>query len=362
MSLAPRERIPVAVLGATGAVGQAFVRLLADHPWFRLAEVAASERSAGKSYAEAARWSGDGLDQDAARLSVLPCISTEVRAPIIFSALDSNVAGTVEEEFAADGRFVLTNARNHRMDPDVPILVAEVNATHLPVLKFQQRQRGWSGGIIANGNCASIVVAMALAPLQAAFGVRNVFLATLQALSGAGYPGVPSLDIVGNIIPFIGGGEEEKIEREVPKMLGTLVEGRMIPAPMTVSAQVHRVPVEHGHTASMAIALEGSATPEEVRRAIKDWAPLPGITKLPSAPPEALVILEGEDRPQPRRDADRGRGMTITIGRIRSDPIFDVRLVACGHNIVRGAAGASILNAELLAAEGWIPAASQVAK
>jgi aspartate-semialdehyde dehydrogenase len=189
-----------------------------------------------------------------------------------------------------------------------------------------------------------------------------VFLATLQALSGAGYPGVPSLDIVGNIIPFIGGGEEEKIEREVPKMLGTLVEGRMIPAPMTVSAQVHRVPVEHGHTASMAIALEGSATPEEVRRAIKDWKPLPGITKLPSAPPEALVILEGEDRPQPRRDADRGRGMTITIGRIRSDPIFDVRLVACGHNIVRGAAGASILNAELLAAEGWIPAASQVAK
>ena len=355
MTAAPRERIPVAVLGATGAVGQTFIRLLAEHPWFRLAEVAASERSAGRPYGEAARWIAGGLPDDAAGMPVLPCDPAAVHAPIVFSALDASVAGEVEERFARAGRMVLTNARNHRMDADVPLVIPEVNAEHLALLTAQRRQRGWTGGIVANGNCAAIVITMALAPLHRAFGVERVFAATLQAVSGAGYPGVPSLDILGNVIPFIGGGEEEKIEAETPKMLGALRGPAVEPAAMTISAQVHRVPVEHGHTAALAIGLARRASPDEVGAAIREWQPATARRGLPSAPDRALVLLGEQDRPQPRRDADRGDGMTVTIGRLRPDTIWDVRLVACGHNTVRGAAGASVLNAELLVADGWLP-------
>lgn len=347
--------IPVAVLGATGAVGQTFIRLLAGHPWFTVTDVAASERSAGKPYAEAARWIDGEMPDEVAALPVVACDPREVSAPIVFSALDSTVAGVVEQAFARAGRLVLTNARNHRMDSDVPLVIPEVNPDHLHLLTVQRRRRGWSGGIVANGNCAAIVVTMALAPLERAFGVEQVFVATLQAVSGAGYPGVPTLDILGNVIPFISGGEEEKIETEPPKMLGTLVDDAIAHAPIRVSAQVHRVPVEHGHTTSMAVTLRRRATPDEVRDAIAGWRSGIAGRALPSAPREALVLLDERDRPQPRRDADRGGGMTVSVGRVRPDPIGDVRLVACGHNIVRGAAGASILNAELLVATGWLP-------
>lgn len=352
---APRQRIPVAVLGATGAVGQSFVRILSGHPWFELAELAASERSAGRPYGEAARWLDGELPDAIARLRVLPCDPAQVRSPIVFSALDSSVAGEAERAFAADGRMVVTNASNHRMDADVPIVIPEVNAHHLALLDVQRARRGWTGGIVTNGNCASVVIALALAPLHQAFGVRRLFATTLQAVSGAGYPGVPSLDILGNVIPYIGGGEEEKIEREVAKMLGTMDGDALRVAPFGVSAQVNRVPVEHGHTACLSVELERAATADDAVRALREWRSAIAGLDLPSAPAEPIVVLEGDDRPpQPRRDVLRGSGMAVTVGRVRPDPLLHLRMVACGHNIVRGAAGTAVLNAELLVARGLV--------
>lgn len=354
----PRDggRIPVAVLGATGAVGQAFVRLLTGHPWFELTELAASERSAGRAYGESARWLEGTLPPQVASATVLPCDPAAVRAPIVFSALDSSVAGDVERAFAHDGRMVVTNAGNHRMESDVPIVIPEVNADHLSCLEAQRRARDWTGGIVTNGNCASIVIAMALAPLHEAFGVRRLFATTLQAVSGAGYPGVPALDILGNVIPYIGGGEEEKIEREVAKMLGSVSDGELSPASFGVSAQVNRVPVEHGHTACLSVELDHPATVEEATRAITGWRSRIEDLGLPSAPSEPLALLTDDARPpQPRRDAMRGNGMTVTVGRLRPDPLLHLRLVACGHNIIRGAAGTALLNAELLVARGLLP-------
>jgi aspartate-semialdehyde dehydrogenase len=353
---APRTRIPVAVLGATGAVGQTFIRLLIGHPWFELTAVAASERSAGKRYGDAARWLGGELPASVASMCVVPCDPAHVTAPLVFSALDAAVAGDVEAAFAHAGRMVLSNARNYRLEPDVPLLIPEVNPEHLALLDRQRSARGWDGAIITNPNCATTVIAMALAPLHRAFGVRQLFATTLQALSGAGYPGVPSLDILGNVIPFIGGGEEEKIQSETPKLLGTLADGAVVPAPMAVSAQVTRVPVEHGHTACLAIALERRATPEQALASLADWRSPIASLNLPSAPERTLVITRADDRPQPRRDVDTGGGMSVVIGRVRSDPIADLRLVALGHNTIRGAAGASILNAELLVARGLVSA------
>jgi len=344
---APRKRIPVAVLGATGAVGQAFVRLLAEHPWFELAELAASERSAGKTYGNAARWLTGALPSEIARMPVLECDPERVQSPIVFSALDAAAATEVEAAFARAGRFVLSNARSYRMEPDVPLLIPELNAGHLALVEVQRKRREWDGAIATNPNCAATVVAMALAPLHAAFGVKQCFVTTLQAVSGAGYPGVASLDILGNVIPFIGGGEEEKIETETAKMLGTFAAGAITPAPIAISAQVTRVPVEHGHTVCLAIALEERATPDAAIAAIEKWKGSVHGLGLPSAPERPIAVTRDESRPQPRRDVDAGNGMTVTIGRVRPDPILDLRLVALGHNIIRGAAGASILNAEL---------------
>jgi aspartate-semialdehyde dehydrogenase len=351
-----RTRIPVAVLGATGAVGQTFIRLLAGHPWFAVTAVAASERSAGKRYADAARWLGGELPAAVAGMCVVPCDPAYVQAPLVFSALDASVAGDVEATFARAGRFVLSNARNYRLEPDVPLLIPEVNPDHLALLERQRVARGWEGAIITNPNCATTVITMALAPLHRAFGVQRLFATTLQAISGAGYPGIPSLDILGNVIPYIGGGEEEKIQTETPKLLGTLSDGAVRPAPIAVSAQVTRVPVEHGHTACLAMELGTRATPEEALAALADWRSPIAPLALPSAPECPIVITRSEDRPQPRRDVDTGRGMSVVIGRVRSDPIVDLRLVALGHNTIRGAAGASILNAELLVARGLVSA------
>ena len=352
----PARRIPVAVLGATGAVGQTFVRLLDGHPWFDLRAVAASERSAGKPYGEAAHWLGSEMPARVAALPVVPCDPACIDAPLVFSALDAAAAADVEAVFARAGRFVLSNARAYRLEPDVPLLIPEVNPDHLALLDRQRERRGWTGAIITNSNCSTMVVALALAPLHQAFGVAKVFVTTLQAVSGAGYPGVPSLDILGNVIPYIGGGEEDKIETETLKLLGSLGGDGIVPATMTVSAQVTRVPVEHGHTVCLAVGLARSADADAAVAVYEGWRGAIESLRLPSAPVPPITVTRDIDRPQPRRDADAGGGMRITIGRVRRDPILDLRLVALGHNTIRGAAGASVLNAELLVARGLLGA------
>ena len=349
----PRRR--VAVLGATGAVGQAFVRMLAEHPWFVLTEVAASERSAGRSYSEAARWIGsDPMPASAAEKTVVACDPEAVSADIVFSALDSSVAGEVEAAFARAGKFVLSNAKNYRMEPDVPLVIAEVNPEHLRILDAQRRRRGWKGGIVTNGNCSTIVAALGVAAIHERFGISKAFVSTMQAVSGAGYPGIPSLDILGNVVPFIK-DEESKVETELQKFLGTLDGDAIVSAPITVSAHCNRVPVEHGHTICLSLALRDKADPDEVRAAILEWRGAEVARGLPTAPDRPVVLAPEADRPQPRRDVGRGAGMTVTVGRVRADTLLDIRLVAMGDNIIRGAAGASVLNAELLVNSGMLP-------
>jgi aspartate-semialdehyde dehydrogenase len=346
-------RWPVAVLGATGAVGQAFIRLLNGHPWFDLVEVAASERSAGKSYRDAAKWLEGPLPDSVARLTVKACTPDEVSAPIVFSALDSGVAGEVEAAFAKAGRLVLSNAKNYRMVAYVPLVIPEVNGDHLGMLAQQRALRGWAGGIVTNANCATTVIAAALAPLHERFQVTKVFATTMQAVSGAGYPGVPSLDILGNVIPYIG-DEEPKIETELGKLLGRYDGQQIVPADIVVSAHANRVPVEHGHTVCLSVAFATKPTPEQALEVLRAWRGVEAVRGLPSAPEPALIIRDELDRPQPRRDANEGRGMATTIGRVRADHLFDLRLVAMSHNVVRGAAGGSILNAELLVSTGQL--------
>jgi len=343
------SRTRVAVLGATGAVGQTFVRLLDRHPWFELAEVAASERSAGRSYAEVTRWIEGEMPAAVAGLTVVPCNPKAVTAPIVFSALDSTVAGDIEAAFAAAGRLVLSNAKNYRMERDVPLVIPEVNADHLALLDVQRAQRGWTGGIVTNANCAATMAAMALAPLHQAYGVRRLFVVTMQAVSGAGYPGVPSLDILGNVVPYIG-DEEPKIERELQKMLGVMDADGVRPAPFVVSAHANRVAVEHGHTVCLSVEFEREPSLDDAARALRDWTGAAAVRGLPSAPERPLHVFATDDRPQPRRDVMRGQGMTVSVGRLRRDPLFHLKFVAMGHNTIRGAAGGSILNAELLAA------------
>jgi aspartate-semialdehyde dehydrogenase len=347
------SRLPVAVLGATGAVGQTFVRLLADHPWFELTEVAASARSAGRPYGDVVRWLEGVLPPGIAHRIVAPCTPEAVTAPIVFSALDSGIAGEAEPAFAEAGRLVLSNARNFRMADDVPLVIPEVNAAHLALLARQRRTRGWTGGIVTNANCATTVMAAALAPLHAAFTVRQVVAFTMQAVSGAGYPGVPSLDILGNVIPFIG-DEEPKLEQELGKLLGRMDGDTLIPAEVMVSAHANRVPVEHGHTVCLSVGFDRRPTVEEALAALRGWRGDPALHGLPSAPEPPLVLRPEPDRPQPRRDVLTGRGMATVVGRVRPDPLLHLRLVALSHNVIRGAAGGSVLNAELLLARGAV--------
>jgi aspartate-semialdehyde dehydrogenase len=350
------RRWPVAILGATGAVGQTFIRQLAGHPWFEIAELAASDRSAGKPYAEASQWLEGTLPGELASRVVVRCDPSEIESPLVFSALDSGVAGEVEQAFARAGRLVLSNAKNHRMDSDVPLVIPEVNAPHLALLETQRRNRKWTGGIVTNANCAATAAAMAMAPLHEAFGISRAMVFTMQAVSGAGYPGVPSLDILGNVIPYIG-EEEQKVERELGKLLGTLSGDSVRAASLTVSAHTNRVPTEHGHLVCLALGFTRRASAEEAIEVMCAWRGHPDARGLPSAPELPLVVTREPDRPQTRRDVWAGRGMTVTAGRIRPDPLFDVKLVALGHNTVRGAAGGSVLNAELLASRGHLPPA-----
>jgi aspartate-semialdehyde dehydrogenase len=341
-------KIDVGVLGATGMVGQQFVARLAGHPWFDVRWLAASERSLGKSYAEAAPWRLASPMPEACRnVRVEPC--EPGRGPkVVFSALDAKAADELEHQFAAAGHVVLSNARSHRMDPLVPLLIPEINADHLCILAEQRKVKGWSGAIVTNPNCAAVVLAMALAPLRP-FGLRRVIVTTLQAVSGAGYPGVPSLDILGNVIPFIGGGEEEKIEVETRKILGG--DGGRAAHPAVISASVTRVPVIDGHTTVASVDLEANPAAGDVEAAMRAFRGRPQELTLPSAPDPPILLRSEDNRPQPRLDAGLGEGMTVSVGRVRVCPVLTHRFVALGHNTIRGAAGASILNAELMHAE-----------
>src|SRR5512134_212543 len=346
------KRIEVGLLGATGMVGQQFINQLAGHPWFELAWLAASERSEGKRYAEAAPWRLESpIPEGIADRTVEPA-TPGVGPRLVFSALDAGVAGELERAFADAGHLVVSNARNHRMDPTVPLLVPEVNADHLGLLKQQARLRAGRGAIVTNPNCSTVVLTMALAPLRP-FGLRSCLVSTMQAVSGAGYPGVPSLDILGNVIPFIS-GEEEKIESETRKILGALKGAEVEPHPVCVSAHTNRVPVVDGHTETVSVSLDEKPGLAALRAAIDDFAGSPQRLQLPSAPERPLVYLDQPNRPQPRFDASRGRGMTVSVGRLRPCAVLDWKFVALGHNTVRGAAGASVLNAELMQAEGLL--------
>lgn len=347
------EKIPVAVLGATGTVGQKFVSLLADHPWFEVAAVAASSASAGQPYGEVVRWrETSALPPHVGAMVVRECVPP-LPAGIVFSALDAEVAGPIEQEFARAGAYVVTNTRTHRMDGDVPLLIPEANADHLVLIDGQRTARGWKGAILANPNCSTAVLALALAPLHRAFGVDRLFVSTMQAVSGAGYPGVPSLDIVGNVIPHIG-GEEEKIERESRKILGRLANGAVEPAGFAVSAHTNRVAVVDGHMMTVSVGLSRPAGPDEALAALQAFRAPPCVAGLPSSPNPPIEVDTRADRPQPRLDSDRGRGMAVTVGRVRPCPILDIRMVALGHNTVRGAAGQAVQIAELLVAEGRV--------
>jgi aspartate-semialdehyde dehydrogenase len=343
-------RIPVAVLGATGAVGQRMVSLLAGHPTLRLAEVAASERSQGKTYLEATRWILPGDVPEEARGLVVRAVDGPLESRLVLSALDAAVADTVEPLQASRGKLVVSNTKSFRMQADVPLLIPEVNAGHLALLERQEWAKA-GGGLVTNPNCVVVGLAMALAPLHRAFGVEAVCVTTLQALSGAGYPGVASLDAQGNVIPFID-GEEHKIEVEPGKILGRLVGGEVVPAAFPISVSVNRVAVRDGHTESVFVKLGRKATLAEIREALEGFAGEPQRLGLPSAPPRPIVVRDERDRPQPIRDVEAGGGMVVTVGRLRHDPVYDVRFTLLVHNTVRGAAGAALLNAELLAATG----------
>ncbi|MDP9360789.1 MAG: aspartate-semialdehyde dehydrogenase [Acidobacteriota bacterium] len=347
--------IPVAVLGATGSVGQRFVQLLAAHPWFRLHEVVASERSAGKAYGDAADWRLDTLlPPDAAALDVKP-LGASLESRLVFSGLDSSVAGEAEDDYANRGCVVVSNSHNHRMDSDVPLLIPEINAEHLDAIERQKKRRGGNGYIVTNPNCSTIGLALAIAPIERRFGIEQLHVTTMQAISGAGYAGVPSYAILDNVIPFIGGGEEEKIESEPRKILGRWEAGRFVDAPFRISAQVNRVPTIDGHLMTISLKLrEENADLGAIREAIRSFTGEPQRLGLPSAPKQPVHYADEPDRPQPRLDRDRERGMAVTVGRLRPCPLLDIRMVALVHNTIRGAAGAALLNAELLEARGML--------
>jgi aspartate-semialdehyde dehydrogenase len=342
------RKVDVGILGATGMVGQQFIMQLANHPWFRIAWLGASERSEGKKYRDLA-WR-----LSAPRPAEVDEIVVEAAAPgraprVMFSGLDSKVAGGIEMEFAAAGHFVVSNARNYRMEQFVPLLIPEVNPDHLKLIPLQQQAKGWKGAIVTNPNCATVPLVMALAAARQFEPVR-VTVSTMQAVSGAGYPGVPSLDILGNLIPFID-GEEEKIQTESLKIMGTLQSDRVVPHPMIVSAQTTRVPVINGHTETISVQFSKKPRLDELMAAFRGFTGKPQALGCPSAPNPPLQLMEEANRPQPRLDVEREGGMAVFIGRVRPCPVFDYKFVALGHNTVRGAAGAAVLNAELMLAE-----------
>lgn len=347
------SRIPVTILGATGVVGQRFVRRLKDHPLFEIQHLAASDRSTGKKYEEACAWRLDGAPHaglgDHLLVSAHP---NEAMSPVVFSALDSGPASEIEPLFARAGSYVFSNASAFRMANDVPLLVPEVNADHIGLIAEQQTHRGWKGAIICNPNCTATVLVMGLAPLHQAFGIERVFMTSMQAISGAGYPGVPSLDIVGNVIPFIR-NEEEKVQEETPKMLGRFESNAVTHAAFHISAMCHRVPVVEGHSEAVSVSLRGSPSLDDVTKVFATWRGDARVRALPSAPEIPIRVHTAEDRPQVRFDVEKDWGMSVHVGRLRRCPLLGVKFALLGHNTERGAAGASVLNAELAHSLGY---------
>ena len=360
MNIEPKIR--VGVLGATGAVGQRFVQMLQGHPWFELSVLCASPRNAGKRYAEACNWllRGDmpAHLQDAVLAEMAPGIDCQV----VFSALPSGVARQVEAELAAAGYVVCSNASAYRYEPDVPLLIPEVNPEHMGLIDLQRRRRGWPGFITTNPNCSTTHLVSALHPLHEAFGIRKVFVVTMQAVSGAGYSGVTSMDIIDNVVPYIGSEEEKMEHREPQKLLGRYDGQGVETADFVISAHCNRVPVRNGHLAAVSVEFARRPTLEEVRRAWAEYDPLPQRMGLPSAPQQAIIYREETDRPQPRMDRLAGSvaGMATVVGRLREDPLLHVKFLALGHNTIRGAAGGSLLNAELLVSQGYLDSQEEV--
>lgn len=348
------SQIAVAVLGATGSVGQRFISLLDGHPMFKVVALAASDRSVGQPYASACHWIlTDPMPAWAREMVVVPCAPSDVQAQIVFSALPASQAKDIEPQFAQAGMAVCSNASSYRRDADVPLLLPEINADHIGLIRNQRQARGWSGCILTNPNCTSTGLAVALKALQQSFGLTRVFAVSLQALSGAGYPGVSSLDIIDNVIPNIG-GEEEKVEWESRKMLGKMGAGGVELAQVKISAHTNRVAVTDGHLVCASVELGESVSPEAAIQAMRDYQAPAASRDLPSAPKPVIVVRDEADRPQPRLDRMTGKGMTTVVGQMRSDPLLHLKFSVLSHNTVRGAAGGSIYNAELLVTENLL--------
>ena len=348
------KKVPVGILGATGMVGQRLASLLENHPWFELIWMGASDRSAGKKYADACSWRlEDAMPEGVRELPVYECVPDGKEPQLLFASLDGKVAGEVEGAFARAGHAVVSNSSHYRMYPDVPLVIPEVNPDHLNLIREQRRSHSWNGMIVTNPNCTTVGLAMSLAPIDRAFGLDKVIMTSMQAVSGAGYPGVPTLDILGNVIPHIG-GEEEKVERETQKLLGKLVGDGVQPGDFAVSAHCNRVPVENGHTETVSVALRAKISREDLLRAWREYKPAPEVHRLPSAPQRPIVVREEVDRPQPRFDVRIEHGMAAVIGRVRTCPVLHFKFVVLSHNTIRGAAGAALLNAELMKAEGFL--------
>ncbi|OHD11424.1 MAG: aspartate-semialdehyde dehydrogenase [Spirochaetes bacterium GWD1_27_9] len=342
-------KVKVGVLGATGTVGQKFITLLKDHPFFDITDLVASERSKGKIYKEACSWKQEvDMPEQVKNMSV-KSYDEHLEAKIFFSGLDANVAGEIETYLAEKGCVVISNSKNHRMDVDVPISIPEINPEHFEVCKHQKSK----GFIVTNSNCSTMFLAIALAPLHKKFGIEKLIVSTMQAVSGAGYPGVPSLDILGNVVPFIG-GEEEKIQIELKKMLGTYKDGKIVDADFVVSAHCNRVAVIDGHTETVSILFKNKPTVEQVKEILANFKTEVQDMDLPMSPEKPIVVMEEENRPQPRFDVLKHKGMATFVGRIRKCPVFDIKMVVLGHNTIRGAAGAAILNAEYMYKKGLL--------
>jgi aspartate-semialdehyde dehydrogenase len=347
------KKIPVAVLGATGMVGQRFIKLLENHPWFEVTAVTGSDRTKGGKYGEVCRWVLDEDPPEAVYDLTVQASKPGIEAKIIFSALPTDIAKKIEPKFAQAGYAVCSNASAYRQASGVPLIIPEVNADHLDMLEQQRAAQGWSGLIVTSPNCTTTGLAMTLKPLHAAFGARQVFVTTMQGVSGAGHPGVPFLDIHDNLIPFIS-GEEEKIQAETCLLLGDVQGTERFPAEIGISAQANRVPVIDGHTVSIAAKFDQIPTPEEAIHVFETFTGPEETRQLPSSPPKVIIVRHEPDRPQPRRDRNANHGMSLSVGRIRKCPLLDLRMVSVVHNTLRGAASGSIINAELLVAKGYI--------
>jgi len=349
-----QSQIPVAVLGATGSVGQRFVSLLGNHPWFKVTALAASDRSVGQKYSEACRWVlNDPMPEYARNMLVAPALPESVNTKIVFSALHNEIAVDLEPQFAQAGAAVCSNASSYRHGEDIPLLLPEVNAEHIQLVRQQRIHRGWKGCILTNPNCTSTGLTVVLKALDDAFGVKKVFAVSMQALSGAGYPGVASLDIIDNVIPYVN-GEEEKVEWEPHKMLGKLNGSKVDLAQMKFSVHTNRVAVSDGHMVCASVELAHPAEPQTAEAILREYHAPASARELPSSPQPVIDVRNEADRPQPRLDRLTGKGMTTVVGRLRRDPILDLKFVVLSHNTIRGAAGGSIYNAELLVREGLL--------